>query len=76
MKRPDTFLCVSKPNLELASRQLGFAKSTLDLEDYWDKVVEPIRATDWWSTAKPRGPEGELWEGRAAMLDAIFYDPT
>lgn len=31
MKRPDVFLCVSKPNLTEAARQMGFAKSTLDL---------------------------------------------
>jgi HKD family nuclease len=76
MKRPDNFLCVSQPNLTLASGQLGFAKSTLDLANYWDKVVEPIRASEWWSADKPRGSTGDLWEGRAAMLDAIFYRPA
>lgn len=75
MKRPDVFLCISKPNVEQAASSMGFAKSTLDLENYWDRVVEVIRSADWYNIQKPDGPDGELWEGRAAMLDAILYRP-
>lgn len=73
MKRPDVFLCVSKPNLTETARQMAFSKSTLDLDNYWDRVVEVIRASDWYATPKPDGRQGRLWECRAAMLDAILY---
>lgn len=75
MKRPDVFLCISKPNLEQAASSMGFSKSTLDLENYWDRVVEVIQSANWYNVEKPDGPDGELWEGRAAMLDAILYRP-
>lgn len=75
MKRPDTFLCVCKPNIGLASEVLGFARTTLDLGNYWERVVEPIRSAVWYNADKPDGVDGELWEGRAAMLDALFYRP-
>lgn len=75
IKRPDVFLCVSKPNLVEAAHQMGFAKSTLNLENYWERVVEVVRAADWYNADKPDGRDGELWECRVAMLDAIFYRP-
>lgn len=75
MKRPDVFLCVSKPNLTEAAQRMGFAKSTLDLGNYWERVIEVLQASDWYNAAKPEGAEGPLWECRAAMLDAILYRP-
>jgi len=75
MKRPDVFLCVSKPNRTSASEQMGFGKTTLRLENYWDSVVEVIRASDWYNAPKPEGRNGQIWECRAAMLDALFYRP-
>jgi len=75
MKRPDVFLCISKPNIIAAANEMGFAKSTLSLDNYWDRVVEVIRAADWYNIDKPETREGQLWECRAAMLDAIFYHP-
>lgn len=75
LKRPDVFLCISKPNRSAAAAELGFAKSTLTLDNYWDGVVNVIRASDWYNSDKPEGPEGRLWEARAAMLDSIFYSP-
>jgi HKD family nuclease len=75
MKRPDTFLCVCKPNIAAASDALGFARTTLNLSNYWERVVEPIRLSTWYNAEKPEGRDGELWEARAAMLDALFYRP-
>lgn len=37
--------------------------------------MEVIRASDWYNTDKPETDEGQLWECRTAMLDAIFYQP-
>ena len=75
MKRPDVFFCISKPNEVKAAKNMGFAKNTLDLENYWNKVVEVIRASVWYNIDKPEKRNSQLWEYRAAMLDAIFYDP-
>lgn len=75
MKRPDTFLCVCKPNIVATAKALGFARTTLDLDNYWERVVEPIRLSAWYNEDKPDHPDGELWEARAAMLDTLFYRP-
>ena len=75
MKRPDTFLCVCKPNIIEASKALGFSRTTLDLDNYWERVVEPIRLSSWYNADKPDIPDGELWEARVAMLDTLFYRP-
>jgi HKD family nuclease len=75
MKRPDTFLCICRPNIVAASEAFGFARTTLDLNNYWERVVEPIRLSSWYNSEKPKGRDGELWESRAAMLDVLFYRP-
>lgn len=75
MKRPDVFICISKPNVDGVARALACAKNAFKLENYWEKVIDPIRVSPWYNHPKPAGTEGELWEGRVAMLDAIYYDP-
>lgn len=74
MKRPDTFVCISRPNMTGLSEALAFPKTTLDLDNYWDLVVEPMRISPWYNAPRPTGQYAELWDGRAAMLDAIYYN--
>lgn len=74
MKRPDTFICICKPNIAGLSDALSFPKTKLDLENYWDQVVEPMRISRWFNVPRPTDAYGELWDSRAAMLDAIYYD--
>ncbi len=76
MKRPDYFVCVDKQNIHLMSDDLGFARTTLDFERYWTEIIEPITRSIWWQVRRPLGVEGRIWDGRAAMLDAIYYQPT
>ena len=73
MKRPDYFVCVDSKNVERLANNFGFARTTLGFETYWSKVVEPIMQARWWQTPRPRGREGRIWDGRAAMLDTLFY---
>jgi hypothetical protein len=75
LKRPDSFLCLCKPNIGGAAKQMGFAPSTLALNNYWDKVVEVLRASEWYAAPRPTGADAVLWDNRAAMLDTIFYTP-
>ena len=73
IKRPDVFVCVDGQNKTGLSKDLGFAPSTLDFEKYWDEIILPITESNWWQTQRPSGPDGWLWDGRAAMLDSIYY---
>jgi len=73
MKRPDYFVCVDSENERGLGAGLGFAYSTLKLDQYWDLVVEPITQTSWWRVNEPQGQAGLLWQARAAMLDVLYY---
>lgn len=75
MKRPDVFVCICTPNIAEASARMDFSRTTLTLEGYWDKVVEVIRFADWYNADKPDSADSEIWECRAAMLDAVLYRP-
>ncbi|UUY07731.1 phospholipase D family protein [Pseudomonas sp. J452] len=76
MKRPDQFLCVDSANLNKLSKDVGFIKSNLGYERYWNEVALRIMDAPWWKSAPPpKSPEDlKAWKGRAAMLDAIFYE--
>lgn len=75
MKRPDVFVCISKPNQTRISSALDFPPTTLKLENYWDRVIEPIRYSRWFNAPRPTGEDAELWDNRVAMIDAFFYSP-
>lgn len=47
----------------------------LTLDNYWEWVIEPIRQAPWYNAPRPSGPDVEIWDARAAMLDAIYYVP-
>ena len=75
MKRPDTFVCLSKRNRAGLAEDFGISAGGIDFDVYWDSVVGRIVDSRWWSAAAPSGgSELAAWQGRAAMLDAIFYD--
>jgi HKD family nuclease len=76
MKRPDVFVCVNGGNKPGLASALDFRPTMLTLEKYWEWVIEPIRQAPWYNAPRPAGRDMELWDARAAMLDAIFYAPT
>ncbi|MBS7698967.1 phospholipase D family protein [Chelatococcus sp. YT9] len=76
MKRPDVFVCVNGENRTGIAAALAFAPSTLKLDNYWERVIEPIRQAPWYTTPRPTNRNRELWDARVAMLDAIYYEPS
>lgn len=74
MKRPDQFVCVTTANRKKLAHRLGYSWSTLTLDNYWDRIVEPVRQAPWYNAAAPKGTQKRaLWSARVAMLDAICY---
>jgi hypothetical protein len=72
MKRPDTFVCVNNQNREGLFQAFGLSPSR-DAEAYWE-LIERVRACTWWKAPAPAASdEREVWEARAAFLDALFY---
>lgn len=76
MKRPDRFVCIDKANRVGLCAYFGVAPTTTNLENYWERIIMPMSLMPWWQADMP-GDVGEqpIWLGRAALLDAIYYDP-
>jgi HKD family nuclease len=76
MKRPDLFVCVDGDNRAGLAKALSTKPTTLGLDNYWERVIDPIRQAPWYNAPRPEGRDMELWDARVAMLDAIYYEPT
>lgn len=50
-----------------------FRHSTLNLENYWARVIEPLRNAAWYNSVRPNGRDADAWDFRAALVDAIVY---
>ena len=76
MKRPDYFVCIDSANRTGLCNYFSTAPSTTNLDNYWDRIIAPMMLTPWWQQeATTNSVQREIWLGRAAMLDAIYYDP-
>jgi hypothetical protein len=74
MKRPDYFLCLNDRNRDRLCSEFGIKKK-IGYEEYWDSVIERIKDACWWNSLPPIPQlEKEVWEARAAFLDALYYD--
>ena len=73
MKRPDVFVCVNNGNKSGLAEALHFSPSTLALENYWERVIEPVKMARWYNSTRPIGIEAEVWDCRVALLDTIFF---
>ena len=76
LKRPDQFVCFDSKNQRELCKDFGIQQTGMDYERYWDEIIERIMDSPWWNSPRPHS-EGEsvVWDGRAAMLDVIFYRP-
>lgn len=76
LKRPDYFVCIDSKNANELCREFEIKKSGMTYERYWEEIVERITDSVWWNEPRPLDAlAGKVWDGRAAMLDAIFYTP-
>ncbi|MCU1303626.1 MAG: hypothetical protein JWQ87_3910 [Candidatus Sulfotelmatobacter sp.] len=74
MKRPDQFVCFDSKNQAELCKNFGIKQTRMDYERYWDEVVERVIDSPWWNVPRPNNrTESGVWDGRAAMLDSIFY---
>lgn len=76
MKRPDVFVAMNDGNKPGLCNAAGFPAYLLTLDNYWERIVVPIRTGPWWRHPRPRHePEDRIWDNRAALLDSIYYVP-
>jgi HKD family nuclease len=76
LKRPDYFVCFDSKNKNELCKDFDIKQSGMDYERYWEEIIERITDSAWWNEPRPKNAlAGSVWDGRAAMLDAIFYRP-
>lgn len=76
MKRPDAFVCIDSANRKDLCENFGVSPSTTNLENYWQRIIEPMHGDAWWRHPQPSNTDdADIWLGRAALLDAIYYTP-
>jgi HKD family nuclease len=76
LKRPDRFVAVNDANKKGVCRAFGAAYTTLHLDNYWERIAVPLTLAPFWRHPPPRGGlQRAIWDGRAALLDSIYYDP-
>lgn len=76
MKRPDQFVGLNDANKKGVCAHFGQAVNTTTLDNYWERIIEPMRLSAWWQAKEPSSKqEQRIWRCRAAMLDAIHYVP-
>jgi hypothetical protein len=75
VKRPDLFLSVNRANKKRLRQVFGSAPGTPRAYLAFSRSLLELP----WASAEPPseldGDELELWSGRVALLDAIFYEP-
>lgn len=77
LKRPDYFVCLNSKNMQALCEEFEVKNIyARDYERYWTELIARIMDSVWWNSQQPTAKlEKAVWNGRAAMLDAIFYDP-
>jgi len=76
LKRPDYFVCFDSKNKAELCKDFKIKQTGMDYKRYWEEIVERITDSAWWNEPRPMNAlAGMVWDGRAAMLDAIFYKP-
>jgi len=76
-KRPDVFVGLNNANRAGISEAFGTASTTLNLGNYWERVVVPMQNSPRWLHPRPRQTlAGRIWDNRAALMDSIYYDSS
>lgn len=70
---PDASVSIYSANRRDLCENFGVRPSTTNPDDYWQRIIEPMRGDTWWRYLQPRSAaDAEMWLGRAAVLDAIY----
>ncbi len=75
MKRPDFFVCIDSKNKRTMCSDYGIKSTGMNYERYWDELVSRIHESVWFDNEQPIDKlEKQIWQGRVALLDCIFYE--
>ncbi len=56
-------------------KAFGITQSHMSYARYWSEIIERVRDAVWWNAPRPSDIEQkEIWMGRTAFLDALYYE--
>lgn len=75
IQRPDVFVPINTASVQKLKSWFRVRGDVSD-EAYWDSIITRLREDAvWWNAPRPSpGLERQIWDGRAAMLDVLFYE--
>jgi hypothetical protein len=75
MKRPDLFVCLDVRNRANLCEDFGITAANMTFEKYWGEMIGRISESAWWNAPAPKDErELNVWQGRSAFLDSIYYE--
>lgn len=75
MKRPDFFVCIDSKNNKAMCSDFGIQVSGMTYERYWSELISRVHDSLWYVEEKPSDElESQIWKGRVALMDCIFYE--
>ncbi|EJP3281828.1 phospholipase D family protein [Vibrio parahaemolyticus] len=75
MKRPDFFVCIDSKNNKAMCSDFGVKVSDMTYERYWSELISRVHDSLWYDEDQPSDEfEYQIWKGRVALLDCIFYE--
>ena len=73
LARPDCYVALNGASREALSMYSGLARTTL--ERHYGALLEWVYGSNWYAAPRPSDPlEREIWDCRAALVDAFVYD--
>ena len=73
LARPDCYVALNGASREALSMYSGLARTTL--ERHYGALLEWVHGSNWYAAPRPSDPlEREIWDCRAALVDAFVYD--
>lgn len=76
MKRPDYFVCVDSKNRRTLCKASDLVQN-VDFDMYWEALCGRLYQSAWWNSPEPTEALAlDVWKGRAALLDVLFYEPN
>jgi HKD family nuclease len=75
LKRPDIFVCIDSKNKSNLCNSFSINASKLNIENYWDEVIERIFDSEWYKSSEPMNElERKIDKYKSALLDCLFYE--
>lgn len=76
LKRPDIFVSIDSANKKELCRSLGITQNSINMKNYWDTVISPIKTSAWFQfpLSAVRNEEKDYKINQVALLDAAFYN--